>query len=186
MKRKIVTLIGTRYPNEEYKQLMIRIGKAFSDRGYGARSGGAIGSDTLFLTEYDPTLTIVYRPDDRPGCVNVKNHENYYEFELLASRVHGSGVGWEFMPIGHQELHARNVPQVMGLNLKSYSDLVVFCAEESIHGTVSGGTATAVKIARSLNIPTLNIMNPVQRSKLCTWLGIDDIPVLEKVDIFNL
>lgn len=167
---------------------MVRIGKAFSEKGYGARSGGAIGSDTLFLQEYDPKLTIIYRPDDRPGCVNVKNHENYYEFELIASRVHclGSGVGWEFMPIGHQELHARNVPQVMGLNLKTYSDLVVFCANENHRGTVSGGTATAVKIARSLNIPTINIMNDEQRKKLCQWLKIEDIPKYEKVDIFNL
>ena len=183
MKRKIVTLIGTREPEPQYVDLMTRIGKAFSDKGYGARSGDAIGSDQRFLKNYDPKLCIKYRPDDREGCVNVMNHKNYYEFELIASRFH---VAWEFMIIGHQELHARNVPQVMGLNLDTYSDLVVFCANEDIRGVVSGGTATAVKLARSLNIPTLNIMNPVQRSKLCKWLGVEDIPILEKVDIFNL
>ncbi|ADQ53087.1 conserved hypothetical protein [Aeromonas phage 65] len=34
MKRKIVTLIGTREPEPQYIDLMIRIGKAFSDKGY--------------------------------------------------------------------------------------------------------------------------------------------------------
>lgn len=183
MKRKIVTLIGTREPLFEYHDLMVRIGKAFSDKGYIARSGGAIGSDSLFLKEYDPSLTIVYRNDDREGCINVKNHNNYYEFELLASRVN---THWEFMPVNHKELHARNIPQIMGLNLNTYSDLVIFCANENYRGQVSGGTATAVKTARRLNIPTINIMNKVQRKKLCDWLKIEDIVVYEKVDIFNL
>lgn len=183
MSRKIVTLIGTRYPEEQYIDLMIRIGRAFSEKGYIARSGDAIGSDSLFLKEYDPSLAIKYRPDNRTGCVNVMNHPNYYEFELIASRFH---VAWEFLPIYHQELHARNVPQVLGLDLETKSNLVVFCANETPSGTVSGGTATAVKLARSLNIPTINIMDPIRRGKLCKWLGVDDIPIYESVDIFNL
>lgn len=184
--KRIVTLIGTRKPPIEFHDLMREIGLAFSNRGFIARSGGAIGCDTLFLEKYDPSLKVVYRPDDSGNGINVQRHKNYYEFELIASRFH---VAWEFMRVGDQNLHARNVPQVLGLDLQTPSDLVVYCANESGNGVVSGGTATAVKIARHHNIKTINIMNPDHRKKLCDWLKIKYVPLIreiEPVDLFNL
>lgn len=55
--------------------------------------------------------------------------------------------------------HTRNAFQVMGVlfNKDTMVDITIYAAPETAWASVSGGTATAVNISRSMGIPTYNI-----------------------------
>jgi len=52
---------------------------------------------------------------------------------------------------------ARNYYQVMGYGEYPVSEFVVCCADEDRYGEVTGGTGQAVRIAKSLGLPIINI-----------------------------
>ncbi len=57
---------------------------------------------------------------------------------------------------GARAMMSRNHHQVAGIASWPLVDFVLFCADEGILG-VKGGTGQAVRIARSLGIPTVNL-----------------------------
>jgi hypothetical protein len=88
-------------------------------------------------------------------------HLNSKCMEIAAS-IH---THWNRCSVGAKKLHARNVCQVLGDDLTTPSDFVLFYARE-VNGVVQGGTATAVNLARKHNIPTINMFYPDWSDKL--------------------
>lgn len=73
---------------------------------------------------------------------------------------------------GAYALHSRNVHQIMGMDLeaKRYSSFVLFYTKEDKNGNPKGGTATAVNLARSLGVRTLNLLHQENQEKLELFL----------------
>lgn len=91
----------------------------------------------------------------------------------IVSKIHGD---WSKVKAIYRPYHIRNVFQVMGPRAADdeLSSFVLFWAPE-VDGVVSGGTATAVHLARSLNIPTFNMLGAGPK-RMCAFLrrfGID-------------
>jgi hypothetical protein len=166
---KIYTGIGSREVPENVQNAMSQEAYFLASQGYTLRSGGAKGSDAMFQWGHES----YYRDEDLHitkeeiyiPWVNFKmdrfldTHNNVIPKHLLgkcmeiASEVHPH---WERCSFGAKKLHARNVCQVLGNNLDTPSDFVLFYAKE-VNGVVQGGTATAVHLARLHGIPTINM-----------------------------
>ncbi len=121
------------------------------------RSGGAPGADAAFERGCDRVggKKEIFLPwngfngNASPYC------DPPEQAEILASFCHPN---WRACSPAARKLHARNCQQIYGLNLDSPVHFVLFWAPEKI-GKVKGGTATAVNLAREMNIPTYNLWN---------------------------
>lgn len=145
------------------------------------RSGGATGADTIFETAHEYFLRI----DKYGGCIpNHRRSEIYtpwagyysdccddsdvidlesvdvglvhtaYE---IAKSIHPA---WGSLSEGGRKLHARNVLQVLGKDLKTPSALLVCVAptnDPRRRGVPVGGTRTAWKVAELHGIDCYNI-----------------------------
>lgn len=176
MANNIITLVGSREAPAKIIRVAEQMGKALSDRGWIARSGGAIGMDQAFLRFYDPALTEVYRPDSKNGAINALEFDNWEEAESIAKTY---VLHFEYMNLYSKQLHTRNAYQVLGRNLDLRSDMLICWAKES-SGIALGGTRTAVLIAKSYKVPVLNLSRPDHLSKVCRKFDIP-IPTLNAV-----
>ena len=158
----IVTGIGTRYPSEQAFNMMFKIARRMALIGWELRSGGAIGSDTAWENGFSVSKKKeIYLSrgtfDDsakNAACGRVCYYGDiWFEAEDIASKLHPR---WENLSETAQALHTRNVFQVLGLDLKSYTDVVAAYAQPNGF-SVKGGTATAFNLARAKGIPTFNL-----------------------------
>lgn len=133
------------------------------------RSGEATGSDQYFrnfwksdqLELYLPweTFNEEYRRQDiREDC--------YYT--ITPQQIDGNQIllkDRDIIDLSNRSdkvksLHCRNVLQILGKDVNTPSDVVVYCAPET-NNRVSGGTRTAVELARQMGIPTFNLNNGI-------------------------
>lgn len=163
-----ITLVGSREAPAHVIKVAEQIGKAFSDRQWIARSGGAVGMDQAFLRFYDPALTEVYRPDSKHGALNALEFDNWEEAEQIVKTY---VPHFEYMDFYSQWLHTRNVYQVLGRDLNAPSKMLICWARER-GGIALGGTRTAVLIAKSYKVPVFNLSRPEHMTKLCEKFGI--------------
>jgi hypothetical protein len=82
---------------------------------------------------------------------------------------------WESLGGGARSLHARNVHQVLGEDLRTPSEFVVCwtpdgCETEAERSKETGGTATAIVIAYRHNIPVYNMAKFGSCSRLLSRL----------------
>ena len=151
------TGIGSRDITQAEFATLIKVGTLLANNGYILRSGKAAGSDTAFqlgmqqsLNQqaeiYLPWAKFRSRADGLQDTWDICNlHSKCFE---LAALIHPA---WHRCSQPAKCLHARNTQQILGLNLDSPSKFVVYCSNES------GGTATAVNLAKAFQIPTINI-----------------------------
>lgn len=178
----IYTGIGSREVPIKTQQLATRIAFGFAHHGHKLRSGKASGMDEAFqlgIQQYcdKPNFTIsledalklaeIYipwrnfkNPVLRDYWDNVQGDNQ--EAEYIARNIHPA---WERCSQGARKLHTRNICQILGSDLKSPSDLVLFAAPE-FNGVVKGGTATAVHLARTYGITTVNMLQTGWENKL--------------------
>lgn len=83
-------------------------------------------------------------------------------------------------------LHARNFYQVMESPEKVRSELVVYAAKEDRWGNVSGGTRTAVNLARLNNVPCFNIKRTSGWEDLLDHVEKEGILSIEVLDLEEL
>ena len=135
-------------------------------------SGNASGSD------------IAFQKGSRGNCViylpwNGFNKEEYNPADSLAyydvgNTTIGKEYAQKFHPVysslgsGAKKLMCRNTHQILGYQEHPRVRFVVFCSTE-VDAQVQGGTFQAVRIARSLGIPTFNIRNN-ETDKLSEYL----------------
>lgn len=157
--------IGSRQAPTQILDLMTRIASRLAKRGYVLRSGAADGSDIAFEAGArgvggDSEIFLPWRGFNGSASplFNLPLDE---QAALIASHVHPA---WADLKPPVRKLHARNVYQVLGRDLRSPVDFVVCWtpdgAESWTDTSIStGGTGTAIKIADLFKIPVINLHN---------------------------
>lgn len=128
---------------------MTELAIKLESEGYTLRSGGADGADKAF--ELGAVNKEIYLPWKG---FNHSDSELYHvstEATEIAKRIHPA---WNSCSPGAKKLHSRNIYQVLGYDLKTPSEFVICW---TTGGKIVGGTATAINLALSLNIPVYNL-----------------------------
>lgn len=164
---KWYTGIGSRNTPQDILCLMEKAGAALRERGFILRSGGAQGADTAF-EKGAKDMAEIYLPwkgfNGHPSQMYRVTPEAMGEMYSLGFNPQTPGV---------QKLFGRSVYQVLGYNLNTPSDAVVYWAPEDGRGTVTGGTRVAVYIARKYGIPCINLYFDIHREYLIDELGLN-------------
>lgn len=157
--------VGSRETPPNTLQLMGKIAKKFSAKGWTLRSGGAEGADQTFENSWNGKMEI-FLPwsgyEDKyhnpaKGYIVPKITEKHEE---LAASVHPA---WGRCSQGAKKMHTRNTCQVLGEHLDSPATILVCW---TVDGKLKGGTATAMRIAMKYDIPIYNLAIEADIEKL--------------------
>ena len=145
--------IGSRKTPPAILDMMADIALALRDKGFILRSGGANGADTAFTRLLNRKDTQIFLPwtgfnDCSSDFVGASD-----KAMSIAESIHPA---WDKCSQGAKKLHGRNVHQVLGVDIdpSTYSRFVICWTP---NGLDVGGTATAIKLARSVGIPVFNL-----------------------------
>ena len=172
--QKYYTGIGSRNTPQDVLTLMRKIGYKMAIMGYTLRSGGAEGADKAFTdgwgdawsTDFDNIgkskfKAEIYLPwngfNDQYSSMEGRYLITNPEAQQIASDIHPA---WDKLSRGAKSLHTRNVYQVLGEDLNTPSNFILFYAEPK-GDSVKGGTRTAVEIAKTYRIPIFNMYSSV-------------------------
>lgn len=157
--KKAYAGIGSRETPEDILLLMRAAARALEEAGLMLRSGGANGADTAFehgvyhwpnKQIFLPWSGFNKRTIRQPGCY-VLTGEFLEQARAIAAEHHPA---WDKMARNIQELHTRNVAQVLGPQL---NDPVLFVLCWTSQGRGGGGTGQALRIAKSYHIPIFDL-----------------------------
>ncbi|MDD4081799.1 MAG: hypothetical protein PHD05_00295 [Sphaerochaetaceae bacterium] len=145
---KYYTGIGSRKTPKQILDLMFVAAKKLSDLNFILRSGGAIGADSAFENGADPNKCEIYTAKDAT-----------IETFQIAQKFHPA---WERCSNFVQKLHARNVFQILGKDLKTPSNFVICWTPDGAttheqRSVKTGGTGLAISIACAYKIPVFNL-----------------------------
>lgn len=169
-----VAIVGSRNTPEIVLELMIRLGRTYTDLGVGVSSGDAYDSDRagwygacqsrrfsevgcrIFLNKQYREGTHISK---FPGFIDAREHVTYWDHaKSMAFAARGNFNGLNDWGI---ELHTRNVYQVYGVNLDEIVIACIFYAKPKSRDTVSGGTNTAYQLAKQAKVPVIiNLATP--------------------------
>lgn len=163
-----VAIVGSRNTPEPILELMIRLGRTYTDMGIAVSSGDAYDSDRAGWygakqsKQFDITGCRIFlnkgfrdgQPISKfPGFIDTRyNCPQRNMAEAMALKARGTFAGLNQWGI---ELHTRNVYQIFGLSLDEPVGACIFYAEPKRNGTVSGGTNTAYQLAKEGNVPII-------------------------------
>jgi hypothetical protein len=170
--------IGSRRTPGPALTAMRATAERLSALGYTMRSGHAPGADSAF--EVASQKSEIYLPwssfeHNRPAIGTYVQDQPTDAALQLASRIHPA---WDRLDRGPRALHARNMHQILGQDLRTPVDFVVcYTPDGSLtgHGPDTGGTATALRLAYRNNIPVFNIKHPEHATELAAYLQ-DHVP----------
>lgn len=91
--------------------------------------------------------------------------EQAYNYDPLVRAGHKTN--WRGLKDTTKCLMARNVPQVLGLDLRTLARMVVCYTK---NGMDIGGTGQAIRVAKMLNIPVFNLYHRQDRLALCQFV----------------
>lgn len=175
---KRCALIGSRKAPESILTLASTLGRFLSENGVQSNSGGAGGMDNAFMRYYDPELRNIILPNKRfyEHRHNGKDKIalDYLPNIKLAIEEVKTICDWNVLELNVKRLFCRNVYQVLGKDLSSPVDCVLFWAIEN-DGRVKGGTRIAVHIARKHGIPCFNLADIKIRTAIEKFLGGSDL-----------
>ncbi|ABY63146.1 DprA-like DNA recombination-mediator protein [Pseudomonas phage 201phi2-1] len=179
-----IAIVGSREVPLDELELLIRLGRTFTDLGYEDSSGDAFGSDRAGWVgarqsdRYDPHSARIYLVDSIRNRKRALEHgfkiaqdypENWVTAEAIALKARGS---WNGIDGPHnqfkRDLHIRNVFQILGHSLIDPAKALVYYAPpvgRLEREVVSGGTNTALQIAKTVGIE--------KRYNLATKAGYD-------------
>jgi hypothetical protein len=188
-----VTCVGSRDITILEAKIARYIGETLARNNYGMRSGLADGSDIHFYrgfiseigTEVNnrfqmfmPRFYFKSFRHDGVSFYSITEMDIYLESIEIASTIHPR---WTACQEWVKLLHARNIPQVLGPDLKSPSVYLITPNKEISPGRCKGGTNTAFNLAFKRNIPILsyhglttkdeidNLLSPlIQKNKILT------------------
>lgn len=146
------------------------LGKVLALKGFIGRSGKAEGMDEAFMKGFGAAgvgrfVNYLPYPSFREslncpvGCIDISHYPvNVWKEAVLISRdVYGKG--WFEITPGARDLHTRNVFQVLGDDLQTPSEFVLYWAEPKGRNAVKGGTNTAFQVAKMFNVKRFNVSN---------------------------
>jgi hypothetical protein len=171
--------IGSRDISDVESRLLTRIANYMSESGYVLYSGNADGSDIAFQRGCNG-LGVAFLPWigfnkelESKVLYSIKSTQDAYD---SVKKYHPAP---EKLGTGGTALMARNYHQIHGIGELPLVDVVIYCASEG-NGVVSGGTAQAVRIARDLGIPTINVRSKSFEGK------IRELPIYDRPDMNEL
>jgi hypothetical protein len=157
--------VGSRGTPPEILDFMTDIAHFLSETGYILRSGGAPGADTAFEAGVpDPAKKEIYLPWKDFNGNGSSRFRVTDEALKLASEFHPA---WDKLSYGARKLMGRNGYQVLGFRLLDPVEFVV-CWTKG--GKETGGTAQAIKIAKSRRIPVYNLFFEEHRNHIGSWI----------------
>lgn len=155
--------IGSRSITPEENAKISTIAKMLSGLDYICYSGNANGSDIAFQNGSNGKC-VIFLPwysfnyeSFHPSSTNCLDHH------IVGTKSYGLKSVNEFHPRpgslsdGARMLMARNYYQINGFDNYPVVDFVLCCANRDNVGNILGGTGQAVRIAKSLDIPIINI-----------------------------
>jgi len=154
----IITGIGSRHTPPDVCELFTELASEARERDWWVRSGHAHGADYAF-EKGARERCIAYLPWNGFNAdletLGATKVEPLREDVLKIVYKHEPYA--KDLSDGVKRIKSRNVYQVLGVNLKAPSDVVVCW---TIDGDVVGGTALAIKIANTHGIPVVNVGDP--------------------------
>jgi hypothetical protein len=162
--------VGSRATPAGICHLMERFGAELARRGWTLRSGGAVGADSAFekgAREAGGRCEI-YLP--WPG------YNEHSEARLVEASPEAYDVMTRIHPVfarlprSSRRLHARNAHQILGADLRSPVEMVV-CWTPGGRGR--GGTGSAIRLARSREIPVHDLADIAARRRMGELLGLE-------------
>jgi hypothetical protein len=174
------TGIGSRKTPGNILKLMQAIGFRLGLLDIRLRSGGAEGADSAFevgarraFTEKHGSEPLIYLPypgfRGKPGITFAPNSQTWKEATRIIRDLHPA---WDRCSDFAKKAHTRNAFQILGSDLKTPSQFLVFYAEVS-RGEIQGGTRTAVVLAQKFQIPCFNLFYSSAKPELKAFLGIE-------------
>lgn len=153
MKRRCYAGLGSRETPADILRTMEALGTRLAVLGWTLRSGAADGADVAFergcdLKYGDKEIYLPWRGFN--GHTSPLGEPTRAAF-TLAREVHPA---WDRLTEGGQKLHARNCHQVLGVSLQAPVEFVVCWTPR---GEITGGTATAIRLAGKYAIPLFNL-----------------------------
>jgi hypothetical protein len=149
--------IGSRETPPDVQKIMTRVAYSLEEFLI-LRSGAAQGADAAFeLGISDPTRKEIYLPwngfNNRRAAPGVYLPEAHMAAQAqdIAARYHPA---WNRLSQGARTLMSRNAFQILGRNLL---DPCLFVLCWTPHGSGSGGTGQAIRMARHLDIPVFDL-----------------------------
>ena len=148
--------IGARETPPVVLQNMAILAEWLTDRGWHLHSGGAAGADTAFANATPLDQRSVFLPwpnyNELQGPDTKTLPPDLHTRALsVAAALHPD---WQACSHAAQNLHARNVPILLGPDLSTPVNAVICWTEQ---GQIRGGTAMGIRIARSRDIPVFNL-----------------------------
>ena len=155
--------IGARATPPEVLSLMTRAAFALLKRGYVLRSGHAIGADSAFERGAGEAAEIYLPAQGWRGSASAFHQgaigvEIWGRARTIAAAHHPAFA--QLSPFV-QDLHTRNVFQVLGPSLDSPAEFVLCWTAD---GEASGGTGQALRIAASHGVPIFNLQRARERA----------------------
>ncbi len=154
--------IGARATPPEMLSLMTRAAFALLKRGYVLRSGHAIGADSAFEHGAGGGAQIYLPVPGWRGSASAFHQgtpgaEIWGRARAIAAAHHPAFAGLSTFV---QDLHTRNVFQVLGVRLDSPAEFVLCWTAD---GEASGGTGQALRIAATYSVPVYNLQRSRER-----------------------
>lgn len=155
--------IGARATPPEVLSLMTRAAFALLKRGYVLRSGHATGADSAFARGAGEAAEIFlpvpgWRASASTFHKGVMGDEIWGRARAIAAAHHPAFA--QLSPFV-QDLHTRNVFQVLGPTLDGRSEFVLCWTAD---GEASGGTGLALRIAATYSVPVYNLQRDRERA----------------------
>ncbi|MDB4314440.1 hypothetical protein N9955_00265 [bacterium] len=160
MSERYYTGIGSRQTPPDILDDMNMLAAELERDGWWLRSGGAGGADEAFQSgvkekaqiwlpwpNFAPHLKKQYPMHDYKV---IGNHD-----EAASNHVLENHPNPKALSRGGFSLHKRNYRQVVGIKEKNSSFVICWTPD----GKETGGTATAIKLAKSLGIPVFNLFD---------------------------
>lgn len=146
---KYYTGIGSRETPADICRLMTQVAIYLQIQGYTLRSGGAQGADAAFERGARGAKEIwLPWPSFNSNLSRLFPSKEAHD---LASTLHPK---WNILTPGAKKLHARNMHQILGIDLDTPSEFVVCWTKD---GEASGGTGQALRLAIQRQIPIFNL-----------------------------
>ena len=170
MENKIYAGVGSRKTPLYYLDMMTCLATKLELLGYLSRSGDADGADKAFARGVKDKKNIErYIPwKGFNGSDSPLYHKPSKEAYDIASKHHKR---WNYLDESVKKLMARNVYQILGLDLNTPVDFVICwtpCGSQTDkqRSIKTGGTGLAISLADSLGIKVYNLANNFSHSKM--------------------
>lgn len=174
---KLYAGIGSRKTPEPIQARMRQLAARLATLGYTLRSGAAEGADKAFEEGCrdsgigEAEIWLPWAGFNGHASKLLPTEEHY----LMAEQAHPN---WGNLSRGARALHARNVGQVLGMDLETPVSFVLCwtpdgCESESTRTRDTGGTGTAITLASRRGIPVFNMGNLGVEKRLAALIAME-------------